>query len=96
MIYTVRVDRSSSETGALYFELCALVSLSHLDASPERNVTLNLVRIGFSRRVIPRGILVHLPLDNDVVVTRFAFPSADRVGMTPVKELFVNGIGRKY
>ena len=71
------------------------VLLFDLHALPKSDVIFDVLRGVFSVRVIPRRVFVHFSVDDDVVITRRAFPSADGVGVARLKIFLVDRVGRK-
>src|SRR5262245_65003855 len=71
------------------------VRLFDLHAFPKRDVIFDVLRGVFSVRVIPRRVCVNFSVDDDVVITRRAFPSADGVGVARLKIFLVDRVGRK-
>src|SRR5579871_265160 len=64
-----------------------------LNALPESDVAGDVLRGGEGRRVVPRGILIGLTPDRDVVVAGSPLPSADGVGGTFLEMFPLDGIG---
>src|SRR5215510_92004 len=71
------------------------VLLFDLHAFPKRDVIFDVLRGISSVRVIPRRVIVHFSVDDDVVITRRALPAADSVGVARLKVFFVDRVGRK-
>src|SRR5687767_3639926 len=69
--------------------------LGYFDSFPECHMAFDLLRLGFYFRVVPCGIRVCLAVDDDVVITRGALPSADGVSFTRLEEFGVDRIFRK-
>ena len=69
--------------------------LVDLHASPKSDVPLDLIGFRFGAWVIPRGVLVNLAVDDNVVITRFTLPWTDRVRFAWLKVLLVDCVGRE-
>src|SRR5678815_5823981 len=64
-------------------------------AFPECNVTLDVVGGGFGRGVIPCRVFIDLAIDDDIVVTGGALPSAHGMRRAVAQKLAFHGIGGK-
>src|ERR1044071_21036 len=66
-----------------------------LYAPPERNVVLDLLGGFFGLGIIPRGILIGVITNSDMIVAGKAFPRAGGVFLALLKVLFFDRIGRE-
>ena len=71
------------------------VWLFDLHAFPKRDVIFNVLRGVFRARVVPRRVFVHFSVDDDVVITRRALPTADRVRVARLKIFFADRARRE-
>ena len=66
-----------------------------LHASPESDVPFDFISRWFGAWVVPGRVFVYLPVDDQVVITRFTFPGTDRVRVAWLKVLPVDCVGRE-
>ena len=55
---------------------------------PKRDISFDVLGVGFGFRVIPGGVFVCIsPFSDDVIIARSAFPTADGVGFRSVRSI---------
>src|SRR5262245_8121069 len=73
----------------------ALRSFLYNHAFPKRHIIFDVLRGVFRVRIIPRRVFVHFPVDDDVVITRRALPTADSMRVAWLKALLVDRVRRE-
>ena len=82
--------RKSGVTDAGYRQARHATLLCDFDALPERYVVLDVAGRFFGIGIIPSRVRVGFSVDDDVVITRLAFPRASRVGIAFLEVITVN------